>query len=60
MKRRLFIQSGFGALLASFFPFRLLPASGNAVTVYEITGDPALAVSELFSAMGGIGNLIGK
>jgi uncharacterized protein (DUF362 family) len=59
MKRRYFIKSGVGAFLASFFPFQLLPAAGNAVTVYEITGDPALAVRDLFSVMGGIRNLIG-
>jgi len=60
MKRRTFIKSGVGAVLASCLPIRLFPASGNAVTVYEITGDPALAVSDLFSAMGGIGKLIGS
>ena len=60
MKRRTFIKSGIGAVLVSSLPFRLFPATGNAVTVYEITGDPALAVSDLFSAMGGIGTLIGS
>jgi uncharacterized protein (DUF362 family) len=60
MKRRQFIRSGFGAFLASFLPLRFLPLSGKAVTVYEITGDPALAFSELFTAMGGIGNQIGN
>jgi uncharacterized protein (DUF362 family) len=60
MKRRIFIKSGIGALLASCLPFRLFPAAGNAVAVYEITGDPALAVSDLFSVMGGIRNLIGS
>jgi uncharacterized protein (DUF362 family) len=58
MKRRHFLKSGFGALLASFVPFRLLPVMGNPVTVYEITGDPTLAISDLFSVLGGIGNLI--
>ena len=47
-------------MLASFFPFRLLPSAGNAVTVYEITGDPAPAIRDLFSAMGGLTNLIGS
>jgi uncharacterized protein (DUF362 family) len=58
MKRRHFLKSGFGALLASFLPFRLLHESGNAVTVYEIAGEPVLAVSDLFLALGGIGKLI--
>jgi uncharacterized protein (DUF362 family) len=60
MKRRYFIKTGTGALLASFFPFRLLSSSGNASTVYEITGEPAPAVKMLFDALGGIKNLIGS
>jgi uncharacterized protein (DUF362 family) len=58
-ERRHFIKSDW-AFLVSFFPFRFLPISGKDPIVYEITGDPTMAVSELFSALGGIGNLIGN
>jgi uncharacterized protein (DUF362 family) len=60
MKRRNFIKTGTGALLASFFPVRLFSATGKVPTVYEITGDPALAVKMLFTTLGGIKNLIGS
>lgn len=59
MKRRRFIQSATGALLASLFPYRLLSSAGDSVTVYEITGDPGAAIRDLFTALGGIGKLIG-
>ena len=58
MKRRYFIISGAGAILASFFPVRLFSNSGKSSTVYEISGDPASAVKKLFAALGGIKNLI--
>lgn len=58
MRRRNFIKSGTGALLASLFPFRLLPVSVKNSTVYEIAGDPVAAVKTLFTTLGGIKNLI--
>lgn len=58
MKRRNFIKSGIGTLLASFLPARIFSASGNISTVYEITGNPATAVKMLFTALGGVKNLI--
>jgi uncharacterized protein (DUF362 family) len=60
VRRRTFLKTGTLAISATLFPFQKIFGIENAPIVYELEGDPVQAINKLFTALGGLKNLIKK